>query len=301
MRTKVYMALLVTGILAVPFCREARASDGAAEIFAKGELRLADADFDGALDAFAKAAKADLQNTQYRQGYVLLRRVIGLRQQLEQQTDSDAWLKMAKPLQAYYHENRIHTEELKLDQRIHDRFPSPESAARLAETYLELDKPSEAAEVVAALPTEQATPNTTVLTALALARQGELEQARSAAQGLDTEVQAGPGYFRHLAGVRALLDDGDGAAEALARSFEQTPPSKLAAAKSDAKASRDFARLVGTPTFAKAMQTSSKIKESGCSGGAGCGNCPKRRAAMNGGKTPCGKTIEKPPCEHDEE
>ncbi len=299
MRIGMRVTLLAVGILAALLCRDAVASGDAAALHAKGEQLLAEAEFDRALEAFAGAVRGERDNAEYRKSYLLCKRVIQLRGRLNSQTDPEAWLTTAKPLQAYYRTHHIHSEALVLNQAIHDRFPGAESAAALAESYLEIDKPAKAVAVVEGLPAEAATPQTQVLLALALARQQRLEESRSIAEGLGTDVKDDPDYLRHLACVRALLNDGDGATEALTRSFEQTPPAILAAAKVEVRDCRDFAGLTDTPAFAKAMETASKVEASGCSGGAGCGKCPKRKAAKDGEKTPCGKPVAEAPCGHD--
>jgi len=296
MSIKQVKVLFTFGILVVPASGGVTRAENAATVFAAAETRLAQADFDGALSGFAEAAKLEPDNTGYREGFMLLRRVIELRGSLEQMADPQEWLSSAKSLRAYYDQHKVFTEALLLDQRVHDRFPSAESAAALADTHLHMQMPSKAVETLSGLSESQATPQTNVLLALAHAKLGQLDQARNLVRRNDPNIEAGPDHFLHLACVQSLAGDQESAAKALTRSFELTPPSRLAAAKEQARTADDLRALTATPAFAGVLETQSKVKESGCSGGTNCGKCPKRVAAKDGEQAPCAKTPETPPC-----
>ncbi len=77
----------------------------------------------------------------------------------------------------------------------------------------------------------------------------------------------------------------------LVRYCQMTPPSQLERARARIKACPDFAALASSAEFTKALATESTIKESGCSSGTGCGNCPSRTkcgAPAGGPAAPCG-------------
>ena len=70
-------------------------AEKAAEVFSAGKALLAKSDFDGALEAFEKAARADARNVEYRRHYAILRQVISMRRQLAKEKDHDRWVAMA--------------------------------------------------------------------------------------------------------------------------------------------------------------------------------------------------------------
>ena len=282
MQRTVIMSLLVGCVVsvAVPALAEP-----AAEAFAAGEALLAKADFKGALEAFRTAAKTDPENREYAQQYAMLRQVIRMRRDCPKEQDAERWLKMAAALRTFYHDHHLCAEALPLDQERHRRHRSAESAVLLAETQLASGMHSEAVELLSGLTKEQTSPRTRVLHGLALARQGQIDEAKMLAEeaGRATD-EAEPHYFYDLARLQALVGDSKGAFQALIRSFELTPPSQLDAFKVEVQGCKDFNALVSTADFAEALETPSKVKESECSKGPGCGDCPMR--AKCGHKSP---------------
>jgi tetratricopeptide (TPR) repeat protein len=251
-------------------------SEEAAQAFADGKALLAKADFEGALAAFKKAAKADVNNPDYKEHYAVLRQIVKLREKSANETNEQRWLEMAQAMRAFYHENGIHGEALPLDREVYRRQPGSHTVAQLAETQLALGINSETVELLSNLPKEQRTERTKVLLGLAYVRQGRTGEAASIADQVSVKACAGPDTFFELACLRAQVGETDGALTALTRSFESTPPSSLENRKVDARSCEDLAGLAQTPGFAAALKTESKVKESGCSGGTSCGKCPKR-------------------------
>jgi tetratricopeptide (TPR) repeat protein len=273
-----YLAFAAVPALAGP-------ADDAARAFANGKALLAEAKFDGALQAFRTAAKADAGNQDYRQTYSMLRQVVRMREEIEKEQDSEQWMSIARALRAFYHEHRIYSESLPLDREIHERHLAPDSAAMLAETLLALGKNTEAGELLRNVGEKEATPRTTVLLGLSLARQGRIDEAKAAAMKAGVDQDAGPRVFYELARLHALTGESKAALEALTRSFELTPPSQVDALKADAKACEDFSTFADSSDFNEVLKTQSTVKESKCSKGPGCDKCPKRAKCGKNQKT----------------
>ena len=276
MQRRFIVGCLVMGVL-VSGPAAAGPVEEAAEAFAAGRALLARADFDGALEAFKAAARTDASNQEYGQQYAMLRQVIRMRSDCSKEQDAERWLKMSGALRTFYQDHRLYAESLPLDQERSRRDRSAESAVLLAETQIALGMHSEAVELLGALQSGEAAPRTDVLHGLALARLGRVEEAKKlAASPGKVAPDVSPRYFYDLARLQALTGDTKGAFGTLARSFEQTPPSKLDAFRTEVKKCGDLAVLASAADFAKVLATASKVKESGCSKGAGCGKCPKR-------------------------
>ena len=109
-------------------CRNSRE-----ELFAKAEVLLAKGEFPAALQFYAGAARADRANQEYMQHFAMVRRIVDLRSRLDTEKNPQQWEYMAKGLRAFYATELIYPELLKLDQEIHNRLNSADSAAMLAE------------------------------------------------------------------------------------------------------------------------------------------------------------------------
>jgi hypothetical protein len=276
-------------------------AEEAAKAFAKGRTMLAGADFDGALEAFKIAATTDKANQEYRQQFAMLRRVMQMRSRIEGEQNPEHWESMARALRNYYHEHAIFSEALPLDTKRQSERPCTDSAVMLAETQLALGMDAEVIETLGSLGKAEATPQAKVLMGIAYAHRGYPGDAKHAAGHLGLPADAAPDVCFQFARLHALIGDNGQALAALRQSFERTPPSRLDDARADAESCADFASLAGSPEFAEALATPSTIQESGCSGGAGCGSCPKR--AKSGGCGGCAAKRaagEKPPCQHDD-
>jgi tetratricopeptide (TPR) repeat protein len=301
MRRKSPVRLLTVAVVLGAVPAFAGEPDPAAKAFADGKALLAKSDFAGALDAFKRAARDNPGKVEYRQQCAILRQVITMREQIKEEENHDRWVRLAAALRKFYYDNAVFAEALLLDRENHKRHPGTETAAMLAETQLALGKNIEAEKTLASLPPKKTTTRTNVLLGIALARQEKIDDARTLAGTAKVRDSLGSHGLYELARLRALVGAHEGSLEALARSFELTPPSQLDAAKADAKNCKDFGKLASTPEFGKVLLTASKIKESGCSSGTACGKCPYRsgtsaqcpKSAANA-RQPCGMNQSKP-------
>ena len=257
----------------------------AAQLSAEARALLAKGEFSGALKTYATAAKTDPDNQDYRQQYAILRRVLKMRKSIDKEQNPKKWSEAAQALRSFYYEHELYGEALSLDRARHEREKSAESAALLAETQLEMGLNAETTELLSGLAEDQATLQTQVLRAIALARENQASQAHTIAGGCQLPEKAGPGMVYDLARLRALVGDKVGALALLTRCFESTPPSRLVAFKEYAKRSPDLSTLVASAEFAQVLETKSKVAESSCSSGTSCGKCPSR--------TSCGSASSK--------
>jgi len=262
-------------------------AEDAAKSFSQGNDLLAKADFDAALKAYATAARTDGSKNDYRQQYSLLRRVISLREALATEKNAGKWETTARALREFYHANKVYSEALSLDQQIHAKLDSAESAIMLAQSQLAADKNEDAEKLLSGLNEKKITAHSRVLLAVAMARQGKVDQAKPVLEKclLTKDDQANPTLLFDQARAKTLVGDSDGALAALSRSLEMTRPSQLEATRLYAKNSKDFEKIAQGPGFATALKTESKVKESGCSGGASCGSCKSKGSCSQAGGT----------------
>jgi thioredoxin-like negative regulator of GroEL len=258
------------------------AAEKAEDVFRTGEARLASGDLQGALQQFAKAARADQSNQEYVQHYAMVRQVVMMRDSLPKEKDLAQWEYKARALHTFYLNNGLYADALKVDQQLHAKLNTGASALLLAETQLAMNKPAEAAEVLAALAADKHTVATKSLHGLAVARQGKPEEARKIAQAIQLTSDEGPGAVYAAARLHAAIGDNEEACRMLVRCFESSAPSRLAGFKQHAKTSPEFASLAADAGFVAALQTESKVPESKCSGGSSCATCPMRGKCASG-------------------
>lgn len=274
--------LLITFLAASLPAATPDSTEQAAASFDRGSALLAEGDFAGAMEAYTAAAKADPENTDYRHQAALVRRVIRMRDLLDQEKDSERWEMTARALRAFYYANGVHTEALALDRQHHERSGDAESATLLAETELELDMSAEAAALLGGLADDELAPRSRVLLGIALARLGRIDEAKTCAEACGESPSLAAGMCFDLACLYSLIDDQQTAGEMLTRCLQSTAPSRLEAMRAFARSRADLSGLAASPGFAAILATPSNMKESSCSGGTSCGNCPSRGACSGG-------------------
>ncbi len=248
----------------------------AEQAFAQGETALAKADFAAALASFAAAARANLDNRDYLQHYMMVRRVLDLRSRLESAETPRQQQQIALALRAFYLGEKLYAEALALDKKMHERLNTAATATMLADTQLAMNLNADAVTLLSSIGADKSTSATRALLGIALARTGKTAEAKQVAGDVTLPKEGDPGLYYLAARLHALTGDSAKALDLLKRGFEDTPPSQLDAFKAHAKANSDLASLASAPGFAAALAVQSKIAESKCSGGSNCANCPMK-------------------------
>jgi hypothetical protein len=251
-------------------------AETALESFAAGESLLAKAQFPAALQSFAAAARADRNNQEYMQHYAMLRRIVDLRSRLKTEENLERWEAMAKAVRAFYVDERIYSELLLIDQDLHSRLATADTAAALAETQLAMSLTTDAVKTLSDLEQSKATAMTQSLLGIALVRGGKTDEAKQISKKLDLPEDAGPNLLYAAARLQAATGATTTALKLLKTCFEATLPSILDGFKSHAKNCPEFAALAASPEFVAVLTTKSKMPESKCSGGSSCAGCPMR-------------------------
>ena len=269
---------LLTGMVVVVSitCPVLARGDTAEQAFARGNTLMSKGSFQEALRAYSTAVRAERSNQEYVQQFMLVRRVIVLRETLDRERDLQRWHRIAQALRSFYFDQGIYSEALSVDEKIHAKLNRTSSAAQLAETQLAMGKAADAAQVLAALNPQRTTAATQALLGIALARQGRVGEARKIAETTALPDKVGPGTLYSLARMHAIVGNHDEALGLLTLSFEAVPPSRLDDFKTHARQSPEFAGLASAEGFTRVFHTKSKVAESECSGGSSCAGCPMR-------------------------
>jgi len=273
MTARVLAALTLLALLGSP-AFAADAPDASA-LFAGGQAALTKGDLSGAFKAFAAAARAAPENMEYRQQAMLLKKVIRLRKHVSKAEPDARWQLTVRSLHVYFVGRGLNRLALDLDREAHGRAPSALTASLLGEVLLEAGENAEAAKLLTDVEKSWLTPENLVYRGIANARLGKKDAAKADLVAVATDGIT-PGLRFDLARLHVLLGEIDAGVRHLTLCFEAVTPSQLEAWKKHAKECPDLKVLAKTDALTKLLAVKSKVEESDCSGGSGCGSCPSR-------------------------
>ncbi|MBI4878712.1 MAG: hypothetical protein HY812_03505 [Planctomycetes bacterium] len=251
-------------------------ADKAALEFAKGTDLLHRGDFSGALDAYAAASQLDEEKTEYRQKYMVLRKVVSLREGLAAEQDPEQWTKTAATLKNFYYSNRLYADLLALARQMHEKKQSVGSATLLADALLNMEEDAEVVELLASQPQADLTPQAKVLLGIGLGRQKKLDEAGAILEQVVLPEPASPRLLCDVARLEVLCGKVDDAMVRLTSAFESTSPRGITAFREFVVNLPEFKALPANANFETVLATESKVAESSCSSGADCGSCPSK-------------------------
>lgn len=253
-------------------------AETAAQDFETGQARLAKGDWEGAVQHFASAARAQKDNPEYARQFALTRQAMALRRHLPKETNPVQWERAARGLHAFYVSQRLYPDALALDRQLHAKLNTTATALMLAETTLALGRSGEAVEVMGGVESAKQTPASRMVHALALAHAGQPDAARALAASVSLSAETNPVVLFAAARLQAITRDQAGACSLLTRCLQNVPPSQSDSFKQRAQTAPEFASLKATGPFTQALETKSTVAESSCSGGSTCASCPSRTA-----------------------
>jgi len=244
----------------------------------------------GALGTAAKslheAAVKEPNNKFLRHQYLNLRVAIRLQKAIALEKNAKRWWKSALALYRFYTQHELNDQLLELTTIMHERRNTPQTAILLASAQLRLDKNTDAARTLQAVPAEKRLVRGQMLLGIALSREKEtIDQGKAILADIDVKSLDTPADLYYLARLQALTDHAAVAIATLTRAFEKTKPSAINEFKDMIRNSKDFASIRKSEAFAKSMDTQSKTPESDCSGGSTCGSCAQRSSCSAAPKT----------------
>ena len=148
-----------------------------------------------------------------------------------------------------------------------EKSKTVDNAIQLADTLLALDKTDEVVSLLANLDGQLVTDATQALLAVALARQGKLEDAKQIAARTSGAAKGDPGALYLVARMHAMTGNSAQALAALTQCYEAVPPSRLESLKS---LTQPVQRLRARSLRSRASPRSWRR----------CPRCPNRSAAV---------------------
>ncbi|MBN2489338.1 MAG: hypothetical protein JXQ29_00615 [Planctomycetes bacterium] len=278
MNARTAFSILLVGLvmLALPMAQAQEEGDSAAKAFTEGNALLQKGDFEGAQKAFGEAARAPGATAEHQQKFQLVRRVLAMRAALGREENPEKWQQTAAALRNFYYSHRLYEHLLALAQKMQERRPSPGSATLVADALLLLARDAEAEKALEGIAAADRTPQASVLLGLAKGRLSKVDAAKQVLADIKVPEPVSPRFLADLARLKVLCGDVEGGLATLTTAFEKTSTKGLANFKEFVKNAPEFQNLPADAGLAKVLATQSKVDESGCSGAAGCGSCPKR-------------------------
>lgn len=218
---------------------------------------LSESNFDEALKTFQQALRSDFDNKKLAQEFEMLRRMIILRAELDNETNALRWKLISERLQKYYMENSIHDENIKLSIQMFKRSQSTEHAGYVIKAYTQAGRFREAFFFIDTL--DESNPIVHIEKATVYLAADETAKARHIARSLSADQFCSPEELLRLARIQAATGLHATAVKTLANCFKQTPKHLLAKIKREAANSPEFEHLLSSSEFIEAMTVQSDI------------------------------------------
>lgn len=235
-----------------------------------------DANYQGALTAYAQAARANPAVQYYRDQFALLRGVSKMQAALASETLPEKWKTYAEAVRVYLYAKGYYQAALAVDQAARAKFSDPYVNVATIETLLLVGQDSQVQPLAQSL--SQVTgvaipPRWQTLRPVVMAHTGQADQALAAVAGVKVDPAMDPASLFDLARIYKAAAKKDDALSYLRLFLEHTPPTEMATSRNMITLCADFRDLQDQDAFKTVLATQSKVTQSGCTGGASCSSC----------------------------
>ena len=238
-------------------------------------------DYDAALKVYALAARNNTSQTYYKDQYAILRRVIKMKRAMEsfngQDTLSDSdmtkWGSYYKAVRGYYYDHGFYGESINLDKMASEKLKTEESTINYFESLVVLNNTQKAQELIANSSAANVNPELAVLKALMQVRtkddlDNNIEEIENKLSPKDA-----PRSFVYLACIYQLKGNTDKACKSIITALENTIPTQISMTRKLIESMGEFKTLTQNDKYLAAIETESKVYQSGCTGGSSCNSC----------------------------
>ena len=230
-------------------------------------------DYKAALMAYAKAARANPTEAYYRNQFALLRSVGKMQAAMAAEPVAEKWQGYAEAVRNYLYGKGFYEAALAVDSAAYEKFSDVSSGSKKLESLLMLSKNDEAAALASGLEATETSTRLATLKPVALARNGQVDQAVAAVEDLTIYADKDPYALFDLARISQAAGKQDEAYSYLKLFLEHTVPTEMATSRNMISLCDDFSSLHEQEAFAAVLATESKVAQSDCSGGSSCGSC----------------------------
>jgi tetratricopeptide (TPR) repeat protein len=246
---------------------------------------LEQGDYNKALKLFATAAREQTDQPYYKEQYAILRRVIKMKRAMQaeqmQKELSEAelkkWNSYYSAVRAYYYDQGLYSESIELDKTASEKLGTDQSIINYLETLAVLDKVQQAEQFISTS-SESVKDKTefVILESLFKQRAGNAVNIQELDIKASKAAKDAPRAFVYLACIYQLQDNQNKALQSIVKALENTPPTQITMTRKLITNMKEFNEILKTDKYQRAMETESKIYQSGCTGGSSCNSCSLR-------------------------
>ncbi len=248
-------------------------------------------DFDSALKLFAGYARSNTENSYYKDQYSILRRVIKMKKLIDSalaaadhngQTQ-EKLKEYAQAIRAYYYEKGYYTQAVKLDNQILELNYSAQSVANYLESLVIINDNVLADQLSAAnIGSEETGVDFKIMQALLDARNGYSDKAVATIDSMKFSAELYPRCLVYCAAIYKIAGQDNNACSSIVKALENTAPTQMSTTRILIEKLSDLDSIRTTEQYVSALQTESKVYQSGCTGGSSCNSCSLKGSCPSG-------------------
>ncbi len=246
------------------------------------ELILKKNDYDAALKLYAEQARKNTHETYYRDQYSILRRVIKMKRAMQEisgnpaeisETELKKWESYYQAVRAYYYSQGFYEESPDLDNKAVEILKSDQAKLNYIETLVVLDKNEEAKKVIEQTAGKIDLPAFNTLALLVQARMTPSDSITKQLEDIQIGLKDNPLCLVYFACIYQIQGDINEAYKKIVKALENTSPTQITTTRKMIETLKEFHDLSEDKKFQAALQTQSKVYQSGCTGGSSCNSC----------------------------
>jgi tetratricopeptide (TPR) repeat protein len=243
-------------------------------------------DYQAALKLYADEARKNAGQSYYQEQFSILRRVIKMKKAMEADFDNPAdksdadlkkWNSYYQAVRAWYYAQGFYSKSLELDKTAFEVLKTDAAQLNYFETLVVLNRNAEAKEYLdqAKGPVKDH-PVFQTLALLVQARLAPSDAILGQLKLVNPDPRANPASIVYAGCIHQLHHDSKQAFAQLAIALENTAPTQIGATRRMIESMKEFQDCHTDKAYQAALQTQSKIYQSGCTGGSSCNSCSLR-------------------------
>lgn len=237
-------------------------------------------DYDSALKLYANAARKYTSEPYYKEQYSILRRVIKMKKAMNSEgaelteLQKKKWTSYYLAVRGYYFAQGYYSESLPLDKKACEVLNIDQSKINYLETLVILDKKELAQKFCSEITGPLNEKNTfKTLSLLAMSINGNAPDAIQELIKIDVDPKDDPRSMVFSACIYQINNDHAKACKSITEALENTAPTVIPATRKLIENMKPLQEYLESKKLQAALNTESKVYQSGCTGGSSCNSC----------------------------
>jgi|GEM_PF-6830769 hypothetical protein len=233
-------------------------------------------DYAAAMKLYRADAEKDPKDAAAKLMYARLKKAVRSQEDFKTEKNSAQKIKIGTSLRQFYYDFNDFERATAVDEELYKLDNSQANAMRLAESYLIINKDKEAGELLDTLADDPEQSQLGLMKTLSAVRGGKGEAAEKLLSEKSFKDFKKLKDLQLYAAIAAKSGELKTASEVMTYILANVPSKMHWQIETLVETSPDFATALQDASFKTAMQTESKVKESGCSGN--CASCPGKNS-----------------------